>query len=103
MKICVPSTGKDLSSAIDSHFGRAPAFAIFDTATGEVKFYDNEAISADRGAGVKASQFVLDKGVDVLVCDNLGQRAKDVIGASGIKVIQASGISVQEAIELAKQ
>ena len=102
MKICIPSTGKELDSPMDNRFGRAQYFVVFDTETEEIKVLDNPGKTADRGAGVSAAQVVLDEGPDVIVCANLGGHAKEVLEESEVKVVEFSGGTVRQAIEATK-
>ncbi len=103
MKICVPAKAEGLSADMDSRFGRCAYFVFVDSQTGEVKSMKNPSANADRGAGVSAAQLVLDEGAQVVVSENLGGHAKEVLQESDIKIIELSAEKVSEAIELAKQ
>ena len=58
MKLAISISGNTLDSPFDARFGRAAAFCIVDTETGEWQAFENPALSASGGAGVQASQFV---------------------------------------------
>ena len=96
MKICITTTGSDLDSSIDQVFGRCAYFLIVDSETGEFEPVLNKAKEADRGAGVQASQAVVDLGAQTVICSNIGPNALSVLQGSGVKVISgASGIAKQ--------
>lgn len=103
MKIAIPAAGKDLDSMTDSRFGRCPYFVILDVSEDKIDSYDaieNTATGAMRGAGVTASQIVVDQGVEVVISDNIGPRAFNALSQSGIKIfIVESMVSVKEAFE----
>ena len=64
MKICISSTGKDLAAAVDPRFGRAQKYVIVDTDTKAFEGIDNPAAMAGGGAGTRAAQLVIDKGIE---------------------------------------
>lgn len=100
MKIAIAAAEKDLNKEINQTFGRAPMFAIYDTETKESVFLANEALSAAGGAGIKSSQFLVDKGVDVVICYRLGENAVKVLEGAGIKLYSAVDKSIIENVNL---
>ncbi len=65
MKVLVPVLSKDRNAEVSAEFGRAPYFAVVEN--GDVEFYENPGASASGGAGAKASQFVINLGIDKIV------------------------------------
>ena len=61
MKVLVPVLSKDKNAEVSAELGRTPYFAVIEG--GNVEFYENPGASASGGAGVKASQFVINLGV----------------------------------------
>ncbi len=100
MKIGIAVAEKDLNKEINQTFGRAPMFAIYDTETKEAVFLENEALNAAGGAGIKSSQFLVDKKVDAVICYRLGENAVKVLEGAGIKLYNAVDQSVIENINL---
>lgn len=97
MKICISSTGPDKNSAVDPRFGRCQYFAIYDAE--KFDFVKNEAWQAPRGAGIAATQQLVDLGCQVLITGNVGPNAFYALQAAGIKVFTgAFGKKVGEAL-----
>ena len=100
MKIAVPCQGENLDAPMDSRFGRASAYLIYDSETKDIKILPNEeAKNAPGGAGVLAGGIVAESGAEVLISGNVGPRAFDVLTQAGVKVYMAVFKTVREAIE----
>ena len=84
MKICITSLEETLQSKIDSRFGRTEYFIIYDTKTQETEIIKNPYTEGG-GAGTKASQLMIDKGVNLIISGGLGPNAKFAIKQAGIK------------------
>ncbi len=103
-KICIPSTGPNLDSLIDSRFGRCSYFLILDKNGKLLEAVENKANQAQRGAGVCAGQNMADEKIEVVIAENIGPRAYMVLNSSGIKIFSgASDVSVKKAFESYKQ
>lgn len=75
-------------------FGRAPYFCIHNTETNTTEFESNPAADAQGGAGLQASQIIVDKGTQILITVRCGQNAANVLKAADIEIyesIQANG------------
>jgi len=99
MKICIPTTDPNLSSPIDQVFGRCGYFLIVDSESEKFKIQANKAKEAERGAGIQASQTVVDLGAEVVICSNIGPNALSVLQESGVKVISGVSGTAKEALE----
>lgn len=101
MKLCVTSTGKDMDSKIDEHFGRASYFLIVDTGTMDFEVVINTAQAAGQGAGIRAAQIILDNDAEALLTGIVGPNAFNALKAANVKVYEgASGAdSVRDSIE----
>ena len=100
MKLCVTSSGPSLDDGMDSRFGRCRYFIIVDADTLRFEAIQNPAISAGGGAGIKAAQFVADKGVETVLTGNVGPNAYDALTAAGIKIVVGlMEITVRQAVE----
>ena len=101
MKLCITSTGKEMDSKIDEHFGRASYFLIVDTGTMKFEVVQNTAQAAGQGAGIRAAQIVLDKGAGAMLTGIVGPKAFSALRAANVKVYEgASGAdSVKGSVE----
>ncbi len=104
MKICITSTGSDLSSFLDPRFGRARYFLILDSATSKLEeVIENPNINAPRGAGVASAQIVAASGAKIVITGNIGPNAFMVLNSAGIKIFSgAFGMTVKQALEAYK-
>ncbi len=85
---------------MDPRFGRCRYFIIADTDSDQFEAVQNPAISAGGGAGIKAAQFVADKGVEAVLTGNVGPNAYNTLTAAGIKIVVGlTGITVRQAVE----
>ena len=100
MKIAISISGTSLNSQFDACFGRAAAFCIADTETGEWEAFDNPALSASGGAGVQASQFVAKHGAQAVVSGAFGPNAFDTLAAAEIDMYLAPGNETHTAAEI---
>jgi len=102
MKIAVSTTSGGLDDKVSDVFGRAVSFTIVEVKDGEIKNIEivrNDFAVRGGGAGVAASQFLIDKGVEVVLTGNVGPNALAVLNSAGVKVYRAGGLNVKEAIE----
>jgi len=103
MKIAIASQGAEKTSAVDSRFGRASCFLIFDTKDESLKVVQNsQNVNAAQGAGVQAAENVTRENVDIIVAGNFGPKAFQALGAAGVKIALWADGTVAEAIELAR-
>ena len=94
MKIAISSTGKGSDSVLDMRFGRCEYFQIHDTETGEVKVLENEGKMSSGGAGIAASNQLLNEEVDVIITGKLGPNAFESIEKSGVKAYSCEAINI---------
>ncbi len=93
MKVSVPCMGKGGSDdAVSQHFGRAPAYTVFDTETGEysVVMKNGSEGPADLMAGA---------GVNVMLCGGIGQGAIVMLQQRGIDVFLGASGTIKDAID----
>lgn len=100
MKTIITSTGNELSSKIDLRFGRAKYFCLYDEDTKETKFYINEQVNAQGGAGTKAAEKMVELGVKKVISGDFGPNAKNLLNKFQIQmvVIQNDNNTVQDVI-----
>lgn len=100
MKIAFTTSGAGLDAPLESRFGRAPKFLVYDDASEQIQMIDNaENVNAAQGAGIQAAQALVDLGVDCLVTGHCGPKAYRVLEASGIKVYNTDAATISQALE----
>ena len=98
MKIAIPVNHKIKGTNLSQSFGRAPFFLIYDTKTKESIFLDNSAANSQGGAGIKASQMLVDQKIDAMITIRCGENAADVLNTASIKIYKAISNYVDENI-----
>jgi predicted Fe-Mo cluster-binding NifX family protein len=98
MRVCIPVTeNRFLGSEVSGHFGKAPAYLVVDSGSGELA----GMIERDgRGPGECAPvEAMLARGVDAVACRGLGRGALGRLTACGIRVLHAPQATVQEVLD----
>ncbi|HOW57686.1 MAG TPA: NifB/NifX family molybdenum-iron cluster-binding protein [Smithellaceae bacterium] len=99
MKIAVTTSGKDLSAPLDSRFGRAPKFLIYDLDANSFEIIDNaQNLNAAQGAGIQSAQNIARLGVGALITGHCGPKAFRVLQAADIKIYNSTAATVEEAL-----
>ncbi len=103
MKICISSTGKDLSSQIDPRFGRCAYFMIIQTDDMGMEVFENEFKSLGGGAGIQAAGFIHSKGATAVLTGNCGPNAMKVFSENSIKAFTGQAGAIKDVVETFKK
>ncbi len=98
MKIGIPVNENNNQAGICSSFGRAPYYLIYSTDTKEYNYLNNPAANAQGGAGVKASQFLVDNNVDAVLTPRCGDNAAEILLAAKVDIYKSNGESITDNI-----
>lgn len=96
MKIAIPVL--EDKATVCASFGRAPFFALVDTDTDTTEFLENSAANSPGGAGIKASQILVDQGIKSVLTPRCGENAAQVLNKAGITLYKTQGESLSENI-----
>ncbi len=100
MKIAFSTSGVSLEAPLDSRFGRAPNFLIYDLDSGLARVVDNGVSRASsQGAGIQAADSVVRAGAGAVVTAHCGPKAFQVLHAAGIRVFACHAATVGEALD----
>ena len=104
LRIAVATNGnKGLDDVLSNVFGRAKTFTIIDAEDGNVtavKVLENSAATYHHGAGPIAVKMLVDEGVNVVVANELGLGASDLLEQHNVKVTSIKpGTKVEAATE----
>jgi len=92
MKIALTSRGRSLDVLLDTRFGRAPYFVVYDTVSKETEAVENiQNLNAVQGAGIQAATTVAKTGAEAVISGHCGPKAFRVLQAAGIKVYLSGG------------
>ncbi|AJQ29072.1 NifB/NifX family molybdenum-iron cluster-binding protein [Pelosinus fermentans] len=94
MKIAITSYGEDCHAAIDSRFGRADYFLIYDQDKEAWESLPNtQNLEAAHGAGIQAGQAIAKTGASVLITGHVGPKAFKVLEAGKIAMYSIGDMS----------
>jgi len=103
MKIAFTTTADSLAGPLDSRFGRAPRFLIYDNEKDSVDAIDNQQnLNAAQGAGIQSAMQLVNQKVDCVVTGHCGPKAFQVLEAANIKVYTCKADTIAEAYDLLK-
>ena len=99
MKVAFTTSGHDLGAAMDSRFGRASQFLVYDLEHDTFQAVDNQAgQQASQGAGIQAAETIARLGVGALVTGHCGPNAFRVLQAAGVAVYGTDAGTVADAL-----
>jgi predicted Fe-Mo cluster-binding NifX family protein len=102
MTIAVTSTGNILESIASQKFGRCQYFIIIDPDTMKFEAVLNPGEQMQGGAGPKAAELIIKKGVKVLLTGHVGDKAEEALKRGNIKIYDqlTENLSVKEALNI---
>ena len=98
MKIAISSAGKTSEDLLDTVFGRCDYFQIHDTESGDIKVIENKGKIASGGAGIAASNQLVDEGVDVIITGNLGPNGFEIIEKAEVQAYKCGNIIINSVL-----
>jgi predicted Fe-Mo cluster-binding NifX family protein len=100
VKLALTTSGNDLNAPLDSRFGRAAKFLIYDLERGTCEVVDNQQnLNAAQGAGIQSAEIVACLGAKALITGHCGPKAFHVLTAAGIRIYHTDAPTVAAAIE----
>lgn len=100
MKIVITASGDNLNAPLDSRFGRAAKFLVYDLDSETFEVVDNQQnLNAAQGAGIQSAETVARLGAKAIVTGHCGPKAFRVLLAAGIKIYNTDAPTVAEALE----
>ncbi|MHA1243531.1 MAG: NifB/NifX family molybdenum-iron cluster-binding protein [Candidatus Heimdallarchaeota archaeon] len=97
MKVAVSSLGQTLDDQIDFRFGRCTQYLIVDTTDMSFNVLTNSAQNEGHGAGISASQAVINAGVNAVITGQVGPNAYRTLAAAKVTIFTAKG-SIRSAL-----
>ncbi len=100
MKILITSSGKELGNPMDSRFGRAPYFLVYDTENKCVTVLDNiDNSNGAQGVGIRAAETAARTGANIVLSGRVGPKAFCALKEAGIKIFYAKDMTGTQALE----
>jgi predicted Fe-Mo cluster-binding NifX family protein len=99
VKVALTTSGETLDAPLDSRFGRAAKFIIYDLDKDTFEVVDNQQnLNAAQGAGIQAAQTVCRLDAEVVITEHCGPKAFRVLQAAGIQVMVGAQGTVRDAL-----
>jgi len=99
VKIAFTTSGTDINAPLDSRFGRAAKFLVYDLDSENFEVVDNQKnVNASHGAGIQSGETIPRLGVEVIVTGHNGPNAFRVLSAAGIKIYSTDAKTVTETL-----
>lgn len=89
-----------IDSQLSDVLGRSKYFLIIDTNTGAKQIITNPFAFSFGGAGIQASQLLIENDCDVLITKTIGAQVLSFLESAGIKVYLYPGMKSEKALEL---
>jgi predicted Fe-Mo cluster-binding NifX family protein len=93
-----------LDSVLDTRFGRAGYFLVYDTNEQKVlSVQENRFKNAGHGVGIQTATFVIENGCQAIIGAQPGPKAAAILEQANVKMIIEDKGTVKEALERHKQ
>jgi predicted Fe-Mo cluster-binding NifX family protein len=100
MKIAFTTSGETLEAPLDSRFGRAPKFLLYDLEKDYYELIDNrQNLDAEQGAGIQSAETIARSKADCIVTGHCGPKAFRVLSAAGITVYNCGEATIADALK----
>jgi predicted Fe-Mo cluster-binding NifX family protein len=104
MKIALTTSGETLDASLDSRFGRAPRFILYDLERDYFEVIDNrQSLNTAQGAGIQAAEAVVRAKAECVITGHCGPKAFRVLTAAGITVYNCGEATVADALRAFKE
>jgi len=87
MIIMISSQGNTLQSQPSLRFGRSPFYIKYNLSDDAWSAHKNEAVKESSGAGVAASQYIINHQASTVLSGRFGPNAQRALSYSGIKML----------------
>lgn len=100
MKIAFTTSGETLEAPLDSRFGRAPKFLLYDLEKDYFELIENrQNLDATQGAGIQSAETIARSGAGCIVTGHCGPKAFRVLSAAGITVYNCGEATIADALK----
>lgn len=100
MKIAISVSGGTMESPVDTRFGRAKNFMLYDSDTKEYSVHSNsQNLSAAQGAGIQSAQNVAELDADCVITGHCGPKAFRVLSEAEVSIFLGVSGTVRENID----
>jgi len=83
MKIAVAASSKSAKASVSNIAAKCPYYHIFNNKGELIEVIDNPYMDASRGAGPLAANFLVQRGIDIIVAESFGSKMIDALRNNG--------------------
>jgi predicted Fe-Mo cluster-binding NifX family protein len=99
VKIAFTTSGENLDAPLDSRFGRASKFILYDLEKDYFEVIDNrQNLNTAQGAGIQAAEAIVRAGAGCIVTGHCGPNAYRALCAAGITIYNCGETTVAAAL-----
>jgi predicted Fe-Mo cluster-binding NifX family protein len=100
VKIAISASQPTEKSLLESRFGRASWFMVYDDLSKTWESIENKVnLDAAQGAGIQTAQMLAEKGVNAVIVGFCGPKAFRVLQEAGIRVFMDVEGNIEEAVD----
>lgn len=99
MKIAIPVDIQSGDASVCPSFGRAPYYAFYHTKTKKLDFMKNPAAASPGGAGIQATQWLINQEIEAIISPRIGENAQRVLKSANVTIYESMPGSIYENIE----
>ena len=103
MRVAITAQGRELSSEIDTRFGRTKWLIVVDTKTSKINAKRNLVDTVASILGIQTAQNIIELGVEAIITGNIGPNAFTVLNTSGIRIFLSQGTTAEKVLALFKE
>jgi predicted Fe-Mo cluster-binding NifX family protein len=100
MRIAIAASQSTKKGIVESRFGRAAWFMVYD---GNLKSWDSIEnkvnLESSQGAGIQTAELLVKNGVDVVIAGHCGPKAFHVLQEAGIRLFANVTGNIEDALE----
>lgn len=102
MKIAIAATSSETEAQVSMHGARAAYYLLYDTESGLVEALSNPLSQTERGAGRKAAEFLISRGINKMVAGDFGPRFRAELEDAGVVCIEKTSTISEVVAELSE-
>jgi predicted Fe-Mo cluster-binding NifX family protein len=87
MIVAIAASENHLKANVDPHFGRCDWYCLYDTETKKSSFIENPVRYNQLQAGCDAAQFLIKKGIKMVIAGRFGSKVVDIFRTNNVQLI----------------
>jgi len=93
MKIAVAASSKSTKASVSNMAAKCPYYLIFNNKGELIEVVDNPHRDASRNAGPSAANFLVQRGIDIIVAESFGSKMINTLENKGVTHFEFKGLA----------